>query len=83
MFLEDVFDEGHLGQVDVKSFHQLEDGIDLGDYLLTTTDRVVVGLVEVAGRSVQELHEAVRGQLGDHVVGVLLGNVQLVVLHQR
>jgi hypothetical protein len=60
----------------------LEDVIYLGNDLLTTADGVVVGLVETVGRCVQELDETMRGQLGDHLVGVLLGDVQLVVLHE-
>jgi hypothetical protein len=82
VLLEHAFNEGDLGQVDVEAADEPEDDVDLGDDLLAAVDGVVVGLVEVVGGGVEEFDEAVRGQLGDHLVGVLLRDVQLVVLHQ-
>jgi hypothetical protein len=81
VLLEHALHEWHFGQLDVELPHHPQDGVYLGDHLLATTDGVVVGLVEIASSCIEKLNEAVGGELRDHLVGVLLGDVQLVVLH--
>ena len=81
MFLEDALNQGHLWQLDFELPDYTQDGVYLGDHFLTAANGVVVGLVEIASSCIEKLNEAVGGELRDHLVGVLFGDVQLVVLH--
>jgi hypothetical protein len=81
MFLKDVLDDGDLREGDVELANVLQDLIDFGDDFLASADGVVVRFMKVVGSRIQKLNKAVGGQFRNDVVGVFLGDVELIVLH--
>lgn len=82
MFFEDSFDEWYIWEFNIELAYEFEDLVDFVDDFFAASYGVVVGFMEVVGGCIQELDETMRGQFGDNVVGVFLGDVQLVVLHE-
>lgn len=81
VFLEDLLDEGYVRKRDIVLPNLLEDLINLTHDLFASLDGVGVGLMEVVGGSIEEFHKTVGCQLGHHAVGLLFGDVELVVFH--
>lgn len=81
MFFEDLLDDGYVRKSDIVLPDLLEDLIDLTHDLFASLDGVGVGLMEVVGGSVEEFHKTMGCKFGHHLVGLLFGDVELVVFH--
>lgn len=81
VFLKDLLDNGYVRKRDIVLPNLLEYLIDLTHDFLTSLDGVGVRLMEVVGGSIKEFHKAMGCELRDYVVGLLFGDVELVVFH--
>ena len=81
LVLKDGFNDGDFREGNFVVSDLSGDEVYLLDDFLASFDRVVEGSVERVGDGIDELDEAFIAQFRDYLVGIFLGNVQVVVFH--
>lgn len=81
LFFEDFLDDGRVRKVDVVSFDIVEDDVNFVYDFFTSSDRVKERFVEVVGCCVNELNKVVLGDPVYHIVGILLGDMHVIIFH--
>lgn len=81
LIFKDGFNQWNFGEVELALSDLPGDEVRLLDDFLAPLDRVEVGSVEGVWNGVNELDETLVSQTGNHLVSILLGNMQMVVLH--
>lgn len=83
MVFEDELYIGDFRQFDIFLVDFEEEHFELADDLVAPFEGVGVGAMESVGHCVNELHKAVFCQIGNNLVGVLLGDMNRVEVHFR
>lgn len=81
LLLKDFLNQGSLRQVDFMFFDVSQDGVNFVDDFFASFDGIEEGFMEVVRGSINELYKVILGDSVYHIVGILLGDMHVIVFH--